>query len=254
MLKVNAETWQTLAMADHGAQGDFSAEVDANIARNLKATREHQGLSQAELAKRVTAIGVPGMHQTTIARIEGGQRSLRAAEAIAISRALETSLEWLSESRASAQLRTTKDYLNENTTKLYALLGEIVHSRRVAAGRLDATYPYQESGEADIDTILSSGVDPDLYFLVEDRLVSSAPHEVLSHVYSGEIVGRNAELYRRPKGNQHKSRLEFIADEMRAYLEDEDLGATPSGIPVRFRMLESDEVFEHEVLALFEAS
>jgi transcriptional regulator with XRE-family HTH domain len=45
--------------------------------------REERGWSQAELAKRLSAIGFE-MHQTTVAKLEAGKRPLRVAEAFAL--------------------------------------------------------------------------------------------------------------------------------------------------------------------------
>lgn len=55
------------------------ATADERIGRNLRTFREGDGQSQAELARRMTAAGHP-WQQSTVARTEGGQQPLRAAE------------------------------------------------------------------------------------------------------------------------------------------------------------------------------
>jgi transcriptional regulator with XRE-family HTH domain len=55
------------------------ATADERIGGNLRRFRERDGQSQAELARRMTAAGHP-WQQSTVARTEGGQQPLRAAE------------------------------------------------------------------------------------------------------------------------------------------------------------------------------
>lgn len=73
-----------------GGWGGWSAE--ANFARRLRVMRESLGLSQADLANRITQAGVP-MPQQTVARIEAGKRSIRLNEARLISEILKATLQ-----------------------------------------------------------------------------------------------------------------------------------------------------------------
>jgi transcriptional regulator with XRE-family HTH domain len=68
--------------------------TDQRFAQNLRAAREHAGLSQAALAAEMVASGYP-FHQQTIARIEGGTQRVRLAEALALARSVRTSLDAL---------------------------------------------------------------------------------------------------------------------------------------------------------------
>jgi transcriptional regulator with XRE-family HTH domain len=73
-----------------------SPAADAQIARNVRTLREQRGWSQGELAKRITEAGLPGFHQTTIARIEtigDKHRPLRLSEAATFASVLGTSVE-----------------------------------------------------------------------------------------------------------------------------------------------------------------
>jgi transcriptional regulator with XRE-family HTH domain len=53
------------------------------LCQKVAQLREERGWSQAELARRLSAIGFE-MHQTTVAKLEAGKRPLRVAEAIAL--------------------------------------------------------------------------------------------------------------------------------------------------------------------------
>lgn len=68
---------------------------DGRFAANMKSMREARGWNQSELARRLTAVGVEGFHQTTISRIEAGSRPVRLGEAAAIARTLGTTVEMM---------------------------------------------------------------------------------------------------------------------------------------------------------------
>ncbi|MGW7706318.1 helix-turn-helix transcriptional regulator [Streptomyces sp. NPDC054771] len=72
-------------------QGVSAPKAEANFALRMKLLREARGLSQAEIATRLSRMGV-AVPQQTIARIETGKRSLRLDEATAIARALNADL------------------------------------------------------------------------------------------------------------------------------------------------------------------
>jgi transcriptional regulator with XRE-family HTH domain len=67
--------------------GDRFTRIDQNIAANLRLYREAAGLSQEELAQRMTDRGF-GFSQATIWKIESGQRPVRASELAALADAL----------------------------------------------------------------------------------------------------------------------------------------------------------------------
>lgn len=68
-------------------------DAEAKIGANIRDERQRQGLSQEHLATLLRTFGFE-MHQTTVAKIEGGKRPLRVAEMFAFADAL--SLPWLS--------------------------------------------------------------------------------------------------------------------------------------------------------------
>src|SRR5262249_7394260 len=69
------------------ARGEPS-DVDANFAANLRHYRELAGISQEELANRMTARGF-GFSQATIWKIEQGKRPVRIGEAVALAAAVD---------------------------------------------------------------------------------------------------------------------------------------------------------------------
>ena len=198
-----------------GVVPDFATEIDQNIGRNLKALREARGMAQSDLARRVAGMGVPGFHQTTIARIESGQRALRASEAIAICRILETTIEGLAESRGSALLRAHGTHLSEKLIAFHQAANELIHARLLAGQEMDRMFPYGPDGKEDGEQLLQSGVDPNLYHMVENRIVDVSPVERLTVAYSSALKDRR----RWDSGGPHKGRVEFIRDEMREWVE-----------------------------------
>lgn len=64
------------------------AEEEANFIAAVKRIREEQGWSQGELARRMAESGWEGFHQTTISRIEKGERPVRLGEARGLAKAL----------------------------------------------------------------------------------------------------------------------------------------------------------------------
>ncbi len=71
-----------------------SNSIGQVFARGLKAQREGQRLSQAELAKRLVELG-HGMHQTAIAKIETNDRTVSLQDAMALAAALNVSPAYL---------------------------------------------------------------------------------------------------------------------------------------------------------------
>ncbi|GIT80216.1 hypothetical protein LLS1_18850 [Leifsonia sp. LS1] len=147
---------------------DFTAKVDASIARNVKLARERAGLSQSELAARLTSMGVGGFHQTTVARIESGTRVLRLAEALAIARLLDYRVEELVESEESTSLRWEYDSLSKGVEAFWSAGQELMRVRLLTAQSLDDKFPYGSHAHLTvnpstfemIDELLSTNSEP----------------------------------------------------------------------------------------------
>jgi transcriptional regulator with XRE-family HTH domain len=199
----------------------FTAEVDQNIGRNLRAARERAGISQLELARMVGDLGVEGFHQTTIVRIENGNRPLRAAEAIAICRVLDVTLEYLAESAATASLRSFIRSLDESADSFQAAVRNLVYQRWNVAYELDNRIPYDAEGFAAQETILRANVDPVLYEMVENRLAETDPTLLLQWALSAERAsGRIG--YELDADGELRTRLHFIGEQLRAGGDPED--------------------------------
>ncbi|WP_432457936.1 helix-turn-helix transcriptional regulator [Cellulomonas iranensis] len=65
-----------------------SPTPESRFAMNLRALREALGINQSEFARRVTEAGLEGFHQTTVSRIEKGERPVRLGEAAIIAQVL----------------------------------------------------------------------------------------------------------------------------------------------------------------------
>jgi transcriptional regulator with XRE-family HTH domain len=71
-----------------GGRSDLFKGIDKNIAANVRAYREAEGVSQEELAQRMAGRGF-GFSQATVWKIESGQRPVRASELIALADSLK---------------------------------------------------------------------------------------------------------------------------------------------------------------------
>jgi transcriptional regulator with XRE-family HTH domain len=67
---------------------DRYRSIDQNIAANVRAYREASGVTQDELAQRMTERGF-GFSQATVWKIESGQRPVRASELMALAASLD---------------------------------------------------------------------------------------------------------------------------------------------------------------------
>lgn len=74
-------------------EGTVAMAPDDRFAANMKALREAMGWNQADFARQLSAYGAPGLRQTTISRIEAGERNVRLNEAVAIAKVLRTTVE-----------------------------------------------------------------------------------------------------------------------------------------------------------------
>ena len=69
--------------------------TDKRFGQRVKAEREDRGWSQADMAKKLSAVGVHLMHPTTITKIEAGDRSVRINEAVGIADVFDMSMDAL---------------------------------------------------------------------------------------------------------------------------------------------------------------
>ena len=163
--------------------------LEDNLRKNMKAQREALGLTQSELAQRVTDAGLKGFHQTTIARIEKGERPLKAVEAITVARVLQTSVEFLVEGPTSAFLRSLAVSLDEKARQISLDIGSLTGARLELARALDAI----DRGEDVAGQALEESVDPMLLVLLEASFRSSSPNNrtlssYMKYVRDGKVL------------------------------------------------------------------
>ena len=84
-------------MDDDGTvDGDeWQDHAEERFAGNLRTARDRAGLSQQAVAAQMREMGFGHIRQQTIAQIEGGTRSVRLGEALALSRITGTSIDTL---------------------------------------------------------------------------------------------------------------------------------------------------------------
>lgn len=84
--------WNDGDMARRESVTGPGMEEEAAFIRSMKQLREDRNWTQADLAKRMTDSGWSGIYQTTISRIESGDRPVRIGEARGIARVFEVTV------------------------------------------------------------------------------------------------------------------------------------------------------------------
>ncbi|WP_281487772.1 helix-turn-helix transcriptional regulator [Ruicaihuangia caeni] len=219
-------------------ESDFVSDVDKAVARNIKQARERAGLSQAEVARLLTDAGVPAIHQTTIARIEKGDRKLRLAEALAIARILEYRVEDLAESSRSAALRESYERLQKLVHSVKTLAGDLLHEKLVLATDLDMKMPLTQ--DAAIATAEYIKVNPIVYDMLDELLSTNSD---LSWVIGQVYEDLRAHLHRRVTPFENSRVLDLLSEAM-----------ANSWRPLQLRDLTTlpDDEFSKRVLDRFE--
>ncbi|WP_159030531.1 helix-turn-helix domain-containing protein [Streptomyces sp. CB01201] len=121
-------------MAENPDPAHFTAEH--RFVSNMKRLRAMLGLSQAELAEKIVALG-GNMYQQTIAKLESEQRALRMSEADIIATALGTTVADMLRHRSVAIGRASAPSLDEVRRELMAVEADLsqatLRSRQAAA-------------------------------------------------------------------------------------------------------------------------
>lgn len=87
------DPWATLP-ADWRTRGANAPEE--KLGRTVRTLREARGLSQEQVAAKMTALGF-SWQQTTVARTEAASRPIRVNEAVALSRVFQVAIDYLLE-------------------------------------------------------------------------------------------------------------------------------------------------------------
>ena len=123
---------------------EVSPTPESRFAANMRAMREALGWNQSELARRLTEAGLEGFHQTTISRIEKGERPIRLGEATVAAQVFQVPVERLagdgSDLAALALIRSTLARTRKAEAVLLNALAEFeqaIRELRTAVGDPD---------------------------------------------------------------------------------------------------------------------
>ncbi|TFE78222.1 XRE family transcriptional regulator [Micrococcus aloeverae] len=123
------------------------AETEARFVAAMKRLREESEWSQGEMARRMTELGWKGFHQTTISRIEKGERPVRLGEAQGIAAALNVTVDQMIHAgednftggadleRAAAAVRGLYRLQGEFNTRVQTMTWLVDEARRALSGR-----------------------------------------------------------------------------------------------------------------------
>jgi transcriptional regulator with XRE-family HTH domain len=78
--------------------------VPKTVASNVRAFRQLRGIDQAVLARRMEALGI-AWRQVTVSEVERDQRNVTVAELLALTLALDTTIEQLLDPRGPERIR-----------------------------------------------------------------------------------------------------------------------------------------------------
>jgi transcriptional regulator with XRE-family HTH domain len=128
---------------------------------NVRATREHRGLSQVSLAQRLADYGYT-WPQSTVQRIETGQRRVDVAEAHALASALGVSITTLlSSARPEDEARATEiRRALENVDETAAELHRAQERHTRALQRLSDLNPAGLTGDDQLKAAALSALEP----------------------------------------------------------------------------------------------
>ena len=126
---------------------EYGGQPEHTLAAQARAIREELGMTQAEVAKEMSARGLT-MRQSTIAKIEAGQRPVRVNEAVMLAGILHTSLaDLLTEPGQKDRLDALAIARIEERELLGQLLVAGHHLENCRAAHAAATHAMHEAAE-----------------------------------------------------------------------------------------------------------
>ena len=174
-----------------------SSDLDKTIGSNVRRYREMAGLSQADLAAHMNRAGISSFHQTTVARVERGERSLRVAEVVALAQIFETSMDRLAESSDTAKVRGALRYLSDAERNFSEAAEDLIRARHNAFAVLDENYPLDESGNQPEDLWLRTDAELSLGELLFEQVEDYDLVRRARSLYGIEVSsGRTYSTYR----------------------------------------------------------
>ncbi|MFI7584848.1 helix-turn-helix transcriptional regulator [Kocuria sp. M1N1S27] len=147
---------------------DLNAHDDARFAESVKRLREERGWSQGELARQLLAAGMEGFHQTTVSRIEKGERPVRLGEARALARVFDTSVDRM------VAPEPREKYIR-GVEELFAKVGEDVRQIEAAVKSLTQVNMQLEQAVSALGEI-DDWADPELEERARGQLILAEAH------------------------------------------------------------------------------
>lgn len=157
---------------------DAASEADVTIGANVRHARERANLSQSEVARLMSEAHVPGFHQTTVARIEKGERPLRLAEALELTLILGVSLTDL--------LRLPEELLLRDRVKVF---------REAEAALVSAAYYYEDEARSlgeYADKLIAAGGEDLVRAVLADIDLSVSARDLLAAAHTDDRSVRAA--------------------------------------------------------------
>jgi transcriptional regulator with XRE-family HTH domain len=161
------------------------ADEEARFIAAVKRIREKRGWSQGELAKRMAESGWEAFHQTTISRIEKGERPVRLGEARGLASVLETRVDNMIMPTSDAEDLDAVNQAIDFAMKCRKGLVEAVKGYKMSQGLLNV---YALGVERRVET---NEVSPELVeALTTAKDISETPVEA---IFSGALAEHRAE-------------------------------------------------------------
>lgn len=195
---------------------------DAYAGDLIQATRQNEGLTQAELAARMTEQGFP-MRQQTILKIEKGLRALRLDEALAMSDILGFDV-YLFRPQApiEEQLSDLYDLLGESQQRIIGSIQDRIRTNRSVAGVLD--FIREQLADEGLEVPMVNSIAEELNLPILE-VVAHALALAEERVASGDLA--NSRIVRgddeKPWVEELREREQVITDRLRQLLNDGEL-------------------------------
>lgn len=172
---------------------------EQRFAENLRAMREALGWNQSELARRLGEAGLDGFHQTTISRVEKGERPIRLGEATVVAQVLGVPVE-----------RLTGDGAD-----LAALAGIRTNLARVRSAERDL-YRALAAFDDSVQRLRGAVGDPDPmadgWTHSPWRALGEGPETLNDEGYEGEAIGTSTRLGRSMLTQEERAALHRYLD------------------------------------------
>lgn len=169
VVDLQAQLVNTSCVAD-SVGGVGPEAIEQRFAENLIQMREQLGFSQADLVRRLREAGWTGLHQTTISRIEKGERPVRLGEARAIAQLLGTTTERMllptQHTLRAMYLHRGRDRVMQALDRVTSASHEFYRDLR-SLGLLAGEYLQEGFKPVDISTLTNTSLKP---VSVEDEL------------------------------------------------------------------------------------